>query len=205
MHQSVTTGSRRAKNTCVSIRSGLGTTLQKLIFSARAPWWPTVGPHRAGALGLHQGSSGIEVRASHWAILRVGIHKKGGLWVGLVPSGRPCLVLPMTRPLVAVDADAGVSCPMNRDFRPPILDGVVPAGPSAKLPSGSMLESTLSSPVSTSESALMEPSALCIWSVLAAAFWGTRLQNSCNSHGRGRRPRGRSRPLGGRCTQHRAV
>ena len=45
----ITTGSKRAKNTCLSIPSGLGTTLEKKdFFSApRAPGGPTVGPHRA--------------------------------------------------------------------------------------------------------------------------------------------------------------
>ena len=40
-----------------------------------------------------------------------------------------------------MDAHAGLSRPMRRDFRPSILDGLLPAGPTAKLPSGSMSES----------------------------------------------------------------
>ena len=43
----VTTSSKRAKNTCLSIPSGLGTTLEKIIFFARGtlvdpPLAPTV-------------------------------------------------------------------------------------------------------------------------------------------------------------------
>ena len=45
-----TTGSKRPKNTCLSIPSGLGTTLRKIIFSPWGPGGPTVGPHRAQAV-----------------------------------------------------------------------------------------------------------------------------------------------------------
>ena len=52
-----TTGSKRPKNTCLSIPSGLGTTLEKLIFFRSGdPGGPTVGPGRARA-GLPSGST----------------------------------------------------------------------------------------------------------------------------------------------------
>ena len=44
-----TTGSKRARNACLSIPSGLGTTLEKMIFFAPDPGGPTVGPHCAWA------------------------------------------------------------------------------------------------------------------------------------------------------------
>ena len=53
----VTTGSKRAKNTSSSIPSGLGTTLEKMIFFC--PWdpsGPTVDSRRARA-GLPSGST----------------------------------------------------------------------------------------------------------------------------------------------------
>ena len=68
----VTTGSKRAKNTCFSIPSGLGTTLEKMIFFAlgtlvdpllaptvRGPGWPPAPPsdNRYGGLGGSLGDS----------------------------------------------------------------------------------------------------------------------------------------------------
>ena len=52
----VTTGSKRAKNTCLSIPSGLGTTLEKIFFFALGtdPGGPTIGPRRVQA-GLPSG------------------------------------------------------------------------------------------------------------------------------------------------------
>ena len=83
----ITTGSKQPKNTCLSIPSGLGTTLEKLIFfSPRGLCWnnrwppPRVG---RGALRLHQVTAGIGVEASHWAILRLGNRKKWGVAGGL--------------------------------------------------------------------------------------------------------------------------
>ena len=47
----------RPKNTCLSIPSGLGTTLEKMIFFCPGdPGGPTVGPRRARA-GLPSGST----------------------------------------------------------------------------------------------------------------------------------------------------
>ena len=60
----VTTGSRRAQNTCLSIPSGLGTTLEKVVFSPRGPrWtqrWPPPCAGRA-TLRLHQVTTGTGV------------------------------------------------------------------------------------------------------------------------------------------------
>ena len=53
----VTTGSKRAKNTCLSIPRGLGTTLKKIYFFRPGhAGGPTVGPNRARA-GLPSGST----------------------------------------------------------------------------------------------------------------------------------------------------
>ena len=52
-----TTGSKRPKNTCLSIPSGLGTTLEKMIFFAPGTLVdPPLAPHRARA-GLPSGST----------------------------------------------------------------------------------------------------------------------------------------------------
>ena len=52
-----TTGSKGPKNTCLSIPSGLGTTLKKMIFFHPGdPGGPTVGPNRARA-GLPSNST----------------------------------------------------------------------------------------------------------------------------------------------------
>ena len=68
----VSTGSKRPKNTCLSIPSGLGTTLEKIIFFAlgtpvdpplalagRGPGRPLAAPsdHRCGGLGVSLGNS----------------------------------------------------------------------------------------------------------------------------------------------------
>ena len=56
-----TSGSKRPKNTSLSIPSGLGTTLDKIFFSPRGPWWthrwPPLCTGRA-ALRLHQVTTG---------------------------------------------------------------------------------------------------------------------------------------------------
>ena len=60
----VTTGSKRAKNTCLSIPSGLGTTLEKIIFFAPGTsWTQNCPPPCAGraALRLHQVTTGTGV------------------------------------------------------------------------------------------------------------------------------------------------
>ena len=58
------TGSKRAKNICLSIPSGLGTTLEKIFFSPWGPWWthrwPPACAGRA-ALRLHQVTTGAGV------------------------------------------------------------------------------------------------------------------------------------------------
>ena len=86
-----TTGSKRPKNTCLSIPSGLGTTLEKIIFFAPGgPWrthrWP---PLCVGwpALRLHQVTTGTGVYVSRWAILRLENHKKRGVAGGLGALG----------------------------------------------------------------------------------------------------------------------
>ena len=59
-----TTSSKRRKNTSLSIPSGLGTTLEKIFFSPRGPWWthrwppPCVG---RAALRLYQVTTGTGV------------------------------------------------------------------------------------------------------------------------------------------------
>ena len=74
-----TTGSKRAKNTCLSIPS-LRTTLKKIFFHPGYPGGPTVGPNRVGraALRLHEVTTGTGVYPSRWAMLRLGNHKKWG-------------------------------------------------------------------------------------------------------------------------------
>ena len=80
-----TTGSKRPKNTCLSIPSGLGTPLERIIFFALGtlvdpPLAPTVG---LPALRLHQVTTGTGVYVSRWAIVRLGNHKKWGVAGGL--------------------------------------------------------------------------------------------------------------------------
>ena len=73
----VTTGSKRDKNSCWSIPSGLGTTLEEMIFFApRTLVDPPLAPPCASraALRLHQVTIGTGVYASRWGILRVGDH-----------------------------------------------------------------------------------------------------------------------------------
>ena len=84
-----TTGSKRPKTTCLSIPSGLGTTLEKIIFFAPGtlvdrPLAPTVG---WPALRLHQVTASTGVYASRWAIPRGGNHKKWGVAGGLGALG----------------------------------------------------------------------------------------------------------------------
>ena len=88
-----TTGSKRPKTTCLSIPSGLGTTLEKIIFFALGtlvdpPLAPTV-PLCVGwpALRLHQVTTGTGVDVSRWAILALGNHKKWGVAGGLGAPG----------------------------------------------------------------------------------------------------------------------
>ena len=53
----VTMGSNCARNTCLSIASGLGTTLEKMFLSPRGPWWTHRWPPPCAgraALRLHQ-------------------------------------------------------------------------------------------------------------------------------------------------------
>ena len=60
----VTTGTTWAKNTCLSILSGPGTTLKKLLFSPRGPWWTHRWPPPCAgraALRLHQATTGTGV------------------------------------------------------------------------------------------------------------------------------------------------
>ena len=85
-----TTGSKRPKNTCLSIPSGLGTTLEKIFFSPRGPWWTHRWPPLCvgwPALRLHQVTTGTGVYVSRWAILRLGNHKKWGVAGGLGALG----------------------------------------------------------------------------------------------------------------------
>ena len=87
--KSATTGSKRPKNTCLSIPSCLGTTLEKNFFSPRGPWWTHRWPPLSvgwPALRLHQVTTGTGVYVSRWAVLRLGNHKKWGVAGGLVPS-----------------------------------------------------------------------------------------------------------------------
>ena len=85
-----TTGSKRPKNTCLSIPSGLGTTLEKKIFSPWGPWWTHLWPPLCvgwPALRLHQVTTGTGVYVSRWAIMRLGNLKKWGVAVGLGALG----------------------------------------------------------------------------------------------------------------------
>ena len=85
-----TTGSKWPKNTCLSIPSGLGTTLEKMIFSPWGPWWTHRWPPLCvgwPALRLHQVTTGTGVYVSRWAILRLGNHKKWGVAGGLGARG----------------------------------------------------------------------------------------------------------------------
>ena len=85
----ITTGSKRAENTCVIIPWGLRTTLEKR-FSPRGPWWTNRWPTRCAGratLWLHQVTSGTGVQPSPWAILRVGNHEKWGVAGGLGALG----------------------------------------------------------------------------------------------------------------------
>ena len=85
-----TTGSKRPKNTCLSIPSGLGTTLNKIIFSPRGPWWTHRWPPLCvgcPTLRPHQVTTGTGVYVSLWAILRLGNHKKWGVAGGLGALG----------------------------------------------------------------------------------------------------------------------
>ena len=77
----VTTGSKWPKNTCLSIASGLGTTLEKIFFLPWRPWWTHRWPLCVGwpALRLHQVTTGTGVYVSRWAILRLGNHKRWGV------------------------------------------------------------------------------------------------------------------------------
>ena len=84
-----TTGSKRPKNTCLSIPSGLGTTLEKK-FSPRGPWWTRRWPPLCAgwaALRLHQVTTSTGVYVSRWAILRLGNHKKWGVAGGVGALG----------------------------------------------------------------------------------------------------------------------
>ena len=63
-----TMASKRPKNTCLSIPSGLGTTLEKKFFSPRGPWWT----HR-----WHPPCAGWAAPSNHWY---------GGLGVSFVKS-----------------------------------------------------------------------------------------------------------------------
>ena len=79
-----TTGSKRPKNTCLSITSGLGTTFEKMNFFALGTLVdPPLAPTGWPALGLHQVTTGTGVYVSRWAILRGGNHKKWGVPGGL--------------------------------------------------------------------------------------------------------------------------
>ena len=79
------------KNTCLSIPSGPGTTLEKIIFLAPGtlvdpPLAPTVCVGWP-ALRLHQVTTGTGVYVSRWAILRLGNHQKWGVADGLGALG----------------------------------------------------------------------------------------------------------------------
>ena len=76
--KSVSTGSKRAKNKCLSIPSGLGTTLEKSFFAPGSLLHPLFAPpndHWQGSL------------AYHWVFLMLGTYKK---WRGGLQSPRPC-------------------------------------------------------------------------------------------------------------------
>ena len=85
-----TKGSKRPKKTCLSIPSGLGTTLERIFFFARGTLWTHRWPPLCvgwPALRLHQVSSGTGVYASRWAILRLGNRKQWGVAGGLGALG----------------------------------------------------------------------------------------------------------------------
>ena len=85
-----TTGSKWPTNTCLSIPSGLGTTLEKIFFFALGTWWTHRWPPLCvgwPALRLHQVTTGTGVYVSRWAILRLGNHKKWGVAGGLAALG----------------------------------------------------------------------------------------------------------------------
>ena len=76
-----TTASKRPKNTRLSISSGLGTTLEKMIFFALGTLVdPPLAPTVRGLAGPPAAPSDhwYGVYVSRWAILRLGNHKKGG-------------------------------------------------------------------------------------------------------------------------------
>ena len=87
----ITTGSKRAQNTCLSIPSGLGTTLKKNgFFSSQGPRWTHCWPKLyagCAALRLHQMTTTTGVYTSRWAIFRLGNHKKWGVAGGLGALG----------------------------------------------------------------------------------------------------------------------
>ena len=85
-----TTGSKRPKNNSLSITSGLGTTLKKIFFSPKGPWWTHRWPPLCvgwSALRLHQVTTGMVVYVSRWASLRLENHKKWGVAGGLGALG----------------------------------------------------------------------------------------------------------------------
>ena len=86
-----TTGSKRPKTTCLSIPSGLGTTLEKIFFfPPRRPWWTHRWPPLCvgwPALRLRKVTTGTGVYVSRWAMLRLGNHKKWGVVGGLGALG----------------------------------------------------------------------------------------------------------------------
>ena len=85
-----TTGSKRPKNTCLSIPNRLRTTLEKIIFFAPGTLVdPPLAPTVRGwpALRLHQVTAGTGFYVSRWAILRLGNHKKWGAAGGLGALG----------------------------------------------------------------------------------------------------------------------
>ena len=85
-----TTGSKWPKNTCLSIPSGLGTTLEKTFFPPWGPWWTHRWPPLCvgwPALRVHQVTTGTGVYVSRSAILRLGNHKKWGVAGGLGALG----------------------------------------------------------------------------------------------------------------------
>ena len=99
-----TTGSKRPQNTCLSIPSGLGTTLEKIFFSPRRPWWTHRWPPLCvgwPALRLHRVTTNTGVYVSRWAILRLANHKKWGVPGGLGAFGTRFLATwPKIRPVL---------------------------------------------------------------------------------------------------------
>ena len=85
-----TTGSKRPKNTCLSIPSALETPLEKMIFFALGTLVdPPLAPTVRGLAGpwLHKVTTSTGVYVSRWAILRLGNHKKWGVAGGLGALG----------------------------------------------------------------------------------------------------------------------